>query len=389
MKNNVMLYCLLITLSTLLFLLAGCGAKTDESTDDASPSTNAPETDASLSNNETTDVNSFSYSEGIDENGFWEGIRALDYVEIFNYQAMAIPDSIHQVSDDHLQSEIDIMLTKYSSDKQITDRAVINGDTVNIDYVGSIGGVEFEGGSTGGTGAEVIIGVTNYIDDFLEQLIGHMPGETVNVEVTFPDSYHEESLQGKDAVFVTVINYIIEEVKPELTDDFVAANLSADYGWTTIEEMKDGMRPDLQKIAIQDYVRQYFANEVSVQSIPEQLIKFQENAMLNQYRQYADSYGVGLEEFVNDYVGFSNVDELIEYNHDNYLSEAKYNLISQAVAETMGISVSDEDLADFFGEHTESSDYSVYEEIYGLPFLKQSVLYQKVFDYIVENAVLS
>ena len=330
----------------------------------------------------------FSYSDGIDENGFWKGVKALDYVEIFNYQSMPIPSDVHQISDDDVQYEIDYMLAEYTTDEQVTDRAVIDGDTVNIDYVGSVDGVEFNGGSTDGMGTDVIIGLTSYIDDFLEQLIGHMPGETINVEVTFPDDYGEGSLAGKDSVFITTINYIINKIEAELTDDFVASNLSAAYGWTNVGEMKTGIRSDLQLGAIKQYIQQYFTTEVTIYSVPDQLITYQENSMVNYYQRYADTYGMGLEEFLNSYVGFSRVDELIESNHDNNLNSAKYSMVVQAVAEDADIKVSDEDLAEYFSKYTGSSDYSDFEEEYGLPYLKNVVLNEKILNIIVENAVL-
>ena len=95
--------------------------------------------------------------------------------------------------------------TAYSTDTSLT---VEDGDTVNIDYVGSIDGVEFEGGSTNGAGTDLTIGSGRYIDDFEEQLIGAHPGDTVNVNVTFPDNYQQEDLQGQDALFVVTINGI-------------------------------------------------------------------------------------------------------------------------------------------------------------------------------------
>jgi len=91
-----------------------------------------------------------------------------------------------------------------------TSLVVADGDTVNIDYVGTIDGVEFPGGSTGGIGIELIIGSKMYIDDFEEQLIGHHVGETVDVVVTFPEDYGMEELNGQEAVFTTVINGIYE-----------------------------------------------------------------------------------------------------------------------------------------------------------------------------------
>lgn len=97
-----------------------------------------------------------------------------------------------------------------STDPTLT---IADGDTVNIDYVGSIDGVEFDGGSTQGQGTDLVIGSGSYIDDFEEQLIGAHPGDTVDVNVTFPEDYGKEDLNGKDALFVVTVNGIYQETQ--------------------------------------------------------------------------------------------------------------------------------------------------------------------------------
>lgn len=125
-------------------------------------------------------------------------------------------DTLHSESKDTssntLQSES--QQTEESPEEQTetyqTDSALTieDGDTVNIDYVGTIDGVEFEGGNTNENGTDLVIGSGNYIDDFEEQLIGSHPGDTVEVQVTFPEDYGKEDLNGKDAIFTVTINGI-------------------------------------------------------------------------------------------------------------------------------------------------------------------------------------
>ena len=109
-------------------------------------------------------------------------------------------------SEDSQQSDASGSST-LSTDTSLT---VEDGDTVNIDYVGSVDGVEFDGGSTNGQGTDLTIGSGLYIDDFEEQLIGSHPGDTVEVNVTFPDDYSSEDLQGQDALFEVTINGIYQ-----------------------------------------------------------------------------------------------------------------------------------------------------------------------------------
>ena len=97
--------------------------------------------------------------------------------------------------------------SSYSTDSSLT---VEDGDTVNIDYVGSIDGVEFDGGNTQGMGTDLVIGSGSYIDDFEDQLIGAHPGDQVDVYVTFPEDYGVEELNGKEALFQVRVNGIYE-----------------------------------------------------------------------------------------------------------------------------------------------------------------------------------
>ena len=360
MKTCKKILLLCVSLITMIVFTTGCAAKADD----------AP----------------FTLSSGLDDNGFWIGVRALDYVEIFDYRGIQIPNAVHHVTDSDVQAEIDYMLSTYSTEDKITDRAVRKGDTVNIDYVGRVDGVEFAGGSTNGMGTDVTAGGTEYIDDFLTQIIGHMPGDTFDVEVTFPDDYTSVDLQGKDAVFDTKINYIVGA--PELTDEFVAENLPDDLGVSTAAELKDYIRTIIQRSAVTQFVQEYFINDVVISSVPDSLVRYQEKAMLDSYQDYADMYGVDLEDFIVTYMGLSGSEELLANNAEANMNIARYYLVVQAIAEDSGITANDEDFRDFFIENTGSEDYTMYEEEYGMPFLMHSVLSEKILAYVIENAVL-
>ncbi|NSW91711.1 MAG: trigger factor [Firmicutes bacterium] len=348
-----------------------------------------------FSNKKTDDVSEdassaagFNFSDSIDDNGFWKNIRALDYVELCEYVGISIPSNIHEISDESVQTEIDSILAEYASKKQITDRAVVDGDTVNIDYVGSIDGVEFDGGSTEGLGTEVTIGVTSYIDDFLEQLIGHTPGESFDIEVTFPEDYGNEELNGKDAVFAVTLNYIVETITPELTDDFVAENLSSSYGWNTVADMEADIRNSLKSSAVSGYVQEYIMENTTVTSLPNSLLKYQENSLISYYQDYANYYNMDLKEFLNTYVGVSTTEELLEKSLDDNTKTATFYLIVQAIAEDAGISVTDDDVAEYFTEYMKMEDYSEYKEFYGMPYLKLIALNRAVMDYLEDNAIM-
>ncbi|MCL2019696.1 MAG: FKBP-type peptidyl-prolyl cis-trans isomerase [Oscillospiraceae bacterium] len=370
MKNFKLLIGCLVTIAMLFALLTGCNSESDKPTGETEPNEDIGENQQG-SQSEQTDDNEFPdfyLSTDMDENGFWEGVTALDYVELFDYRAMPIPNEVHNVPDDFIQYEMNSRLYSFTSSERVTDRAVENGDLLNIDYIGSVDGVEFAGGSTEGNGTNVIIGVTEYIDDFLEQLIGVIPGETVNVEVTFPDYYPQNTdLEDKEAVFVTTVNY--------------------NCGKEPVDKMKNEIRSEFQELSLQQYIQEYILTKVFYSSIPEQIIKHQETLMLIDYYSYAEYNNFSITELL-EYEGISSVDELLEVYKEVNTEKALFSLVMQAIAEDAGIYVSTEDLEALFIENTGTSDYSSYEEEYGLPFIKQVTLNRKVFSFILENAVL-
>lgn len=93
---------------------------------------------------------------------------------------------------------------------RITGTVVNSGDKINLDYVGTVDGVEFDGGSTQGMGTDLVLGSGSYIDGFEDAIIGHKVGEEFDINVTFPEKYSAE-LAGKDAVFHITINGIYKE----------------------------------------------------------------------------------------------------------------------------------------------------------------------------------
>lgn len=361
-----------------VFTLAGCKGKAA-----AGESQTEKETEAEA----TLPEGEFSYSSGINENGFWN-IKALDYAELPEYMGITIPKSVHEVSDADLQAEIDSLMSGFASVNEVKDRAVVDGDKVNIDYVGSIDGVEFEAGSTGGTGAYVTIGVTRYIDDFLEQLIGHVPGEEFDIEVTFPEDYGNEELNGKDAVFAITLNHILETTYPEITDAFVAENFAEEYGWKTAADMREGTSSKMRKTAVLSYLYGYLIDNSKVETVPQLMLQYCEGELVKEYSYNAEYYGMELEEFLQAYAGVETVEQLKAQNADQIRDKAGLYIIVQAVAEAEKISVDEEDVAEYFSEYMGGPDYSSYEKMYGLPYLKSVVIYMHVLEHIRAAAVL-
>ena len=132
------------------------------------------------------------------------------FVETYEEWVKALEDAWNIDEDVNAEAWDTVYFVEKKELLKDTSLEVKDGDKVNIDYVGTVDGVEFEGGNTEGMGADLTIGSGSYIDDFEEQLIGAHPGDTVEVNVTFPENYGNEELNGKDAVFTVTVNGIYE-----------------------------------------------------------------------------------------------------------------------------------------------------------------------------------
>ena len=313
------------------------------------------------------------YANYFDEDGNWLDLNAADYVTLpEDYAAIQVPADEISVTDEELQEQIDTLLESFPETIEITDRAVEDGDSVNIDYVGSIDGEEFDGGSTDGAGTVVTIGVTQYIDDFLDQLVGHMPGETFDIEVTFPDDYSQEDLAGKDAVFVTTINYIQESKTPELTDDFVATNLASYYDVSTVEELNAYLKDSLAKDKTNNYLYTYLEeNSTFADELPAILTDYQKADMTNYYASYASAYGMSLEDFVSSYLGADSLDALFEDENTQSAMEeyAKQFLLFQAISQDAGLEISSEDLDAYLTDVVGGEDLDTLKDTYDSRYL--------------------
>ncbi len=330
----------------------------------------------------------FTHSGELEDTGMWKGITALDHVELCEYANISVPAAIHTVTDEKLQTEMDAILSGYGSDVQVEDRAVRDGDKVNIDYVGRVDGIPFGGGSTGGKGADVTIGVTSYIDDFLEQLIGHTPGETIDVEVTFPEDYGKTELNGKDAVFTVTINHITEREVPELTDAFVADQLQETYGWTTAAEMEQKMREDLSRHEVQLFLESYMMENSTIDKVPSSMIRYQQESQEAFYQDYAIYYEMEFEAFVTTYLGAASWEEWLEKNKTDMEDSVKYFLVMQAIVESAGLETDEAAVEAYFVEEGGADRYAELKEEYGIPYLKMIVLCQSAIDHVGEQAVL-
>ena len=224
----------LVCAGALALSLAACGGKADSAASSTASS-------SALGSASDYDYQNFNYSDGLDEKGYWEGIRALDYVTLpEDFASVAIKRSDVEPTSEEVEEQISDLLSQYSSTEHITDRAAADGDTVNINYVGSVNNVEFTGGSA--ENYDLTLGSGTFIDGFEDGLIGKKIGDTVDLNLTFPKDYSSTDLAGKEVVFTVKINSV--KRAPKLTDELAAEISNNEY--KTAEAYNNYIKEDLE-----------------------------------------------------------------------------------------------------------------------------------------------
>ena len=326
-----------------------------------------------------------NYSLGLTTDGRFEGIAAKDYVTLGQYTSLTYPEEVTSVKEEDIQTRIDSIMSSHTYTNEVTDRAVQDGDTLNIDYVGKVDGVAFEGGSTDGKGTQVTIGVTSYIDDFLEQLIGHQPGETFDIEVTFPDPYENNpDLAGKDAVFTVTVNHIVETYTYELTDDFVADNLQADYGYTSIADMREKIAADLHDTQVYNYMIETVLENCPVSEVPQKLVDNEITITVKQLKYQALQYNMDASTLFT-YYGVADEDAFRTTYEEDIRERISQYLVMMAIAEDAGLIATEQDVKDYFLEEMDTEDYSEYVKNYGYGYIYRAVTFNNVGNYLQEQ----
>lgn len=226
----------------------------------------------------------------------------------------------------------------------LKEDAAENGDTVVIDFVGSIDGVEFDGGK--GENHSLELGSGQFIPGFEEQLVGSKTGETVNVTVTFPEDYQAEELAGKEALFVTTIHEVKAKEVPEL-DDELAKDIDEEV--ETLDELKDKYRKELaeQKEATFDDAVEAAAIELAVENaeiveLPNEMVHEEVHRAMNEFLNGLKQQGISPEMY------FQITGTTEEDLHKQYEADAekrtKTNLVVEAIAKAEGFEATEEEV---------------------------------------------
>lgn len=336
-------------------------------------------------------TSSSDFSAGLTADGKIEGVNVRDALTLVDYANIAVPAEEVAATDEEVEADISSTLASHREESTDETLEIKDGDLVNIDYVGTIDGVEFEGGNSNGAGYNLTIGSGSFIDDFEQQLIGHKPGENVTVEVTFPEGYqNDDTVAGKDAVFAVTINSIT--VTPELTDDFVAKNF-AEEGLSTVEEYRASVENRYYEQHLEEYLANYIIENSTVKSYPSDYlkklratIKYNDEYMMEYYNQMFSAYGMSAYENPWELIGGEVSDEL-SYEKDlreRAKESAKTAMVYQAIYEDASLTIDADAILAKLTEENGEEYVTNMRENYGENYMTQLELQQAVIDYLME-----
>lgn len=280
---------------------------------------------------------------------YLKDFTASEYVTLGEYKGLSVQMTQGEpsVSDEYLNGYIQYVLSNDATYIEVTDRTVEMGDVTNIDYVGKIDGVAFDGGTA--QGQELIIGSGMFIEGFEDGMIGMAIGETRDVEATFPDPYtNNPDLAGKVAVFTVTLNSISITETPELTDEYVAG--LAIEGVANVEEYRTYMHDILMEQEKNNYDNEKLniaLEEIQAASTfkaaPKGMVERMSEAMITNISSVAGNYGVTVGEYVSLMYGGEAADyeETIKQQAE---TAAQQYIMLQAIADAEGLNVSDEEL---------------------------------------------
>ncbi len=308
------------------------------------------------------------------------------YITLGEYKGLILDNTVEVITDDDMQARIDQELQDKA--EAVSDGAK-EGDLVTVNYVGTIDGETFDGGTA--NNYDFIIGNGGMFQEFEQGVVGMKKGETKEISIDFPSDYSDSTLAGKKADYKVTVQNVRRA--PELTDEWVTKN--TDY--TTVEEYREGTRKTLEKEAresagevLKNTAWNTVLENTEVKEYPEADV---ENA-ISEFRKsmevYAKQADMTLEEFVESQ-GISQ-DAFDEQSRQYAEGKVKQNLIVQGIMDAEGLSLDDKEslkVQEELVKQMGAANLAELVDTYGQSYVDESVGLLRVEDFIVKNAQVS
>ena len=310
-------------------------------------------------------------------------------VKLGDYKGMEVPEQDTTVSDADVDSEIE---KKRQQQAELVlkdeDQAAANGDTVVIDYEGSVEGEKFDGGSANNYSLE--LGSGSFIPGFEDQLVGHKSGDDVDVKVTFPEDYHAKELAGKDALFKVKVHEIKEKQLPELDDDFAK---DVDEDVDTLDELKDKTRKQLQeqkdnqaKGAIEDAAIEKAVANAEIEDIPQAMLDEDTNRQMQQYLAGMQQQGISPQMYFQ--ITGTKEDDLKKQFANDAAQRVKTNLVLEAIVDDAKLEASEDEIKDEIKDLAKQygMEEDAVEKALSKDMLSHDIKIKKAVDLVADSA---
>ncbi|MBM6940149.1 trigger factor [Limosilactobacillus coleohominis] len=309
-------------------------------------------------------------------------------VKLGDYKGMSVSKQDTEVSDADVDAELENKRQQQAELVLKEDEPAAKGDTVVIDYVGTVDGEKFDGGSADNYSLE--LGSGSFIPGFEDQLIGHKADEDVNVKVTFPEDYHAKNLAGKEAVFNVKIHEVKEKQLPDLDDEFAK---DVDEDVDTLDELKEKTKKQLQeqkedaaKSAIEDEAIEAAVNNAEIADIPQAMLDQDTDHQVQQYLAGMQQQGINPQMYFQ--ITGSSEDDLKKQFASDADKRVKTNLVLEAIVKDADLTASDDDikkeisdLAKQFGMEEDAVEKSLTKDM-----LAHDIEIKKAVDLVADSA---
>ena len=312
--------------------------------------------------------------------------------ELGAYKGIEISKVDNTVSEEDVEARLNEMVNRNARLTSVEDKALENGDTAVIDFEGFENGVDFEGGK--GENYNLVIGSNTFIPGFEDQLVGKKAGEEVEVNVTFPETYHAENLAGKPVVFNVKVNDVKVKEVPALDDEFAKDTTE----FETLAELRADVKAKLEeqaKNAADAEMRNALVEKVSANTeveVPEAMVQHQIDNMLMELNYQLQYQGLNLEQLLQ--MTGRGLDELREERRADAERLVKSSLVLEAIAEKENVEANDADVDDelekmaaMYNMEVEKIKSSLRET--DIEDIKGQIKIRKTLDLLVENATIA
>ena len=307
-------------------------------------------------------------------------------VTLGDYKGIEVVKPVAEVTDAQVEAELKQIAENIASVENV-ERAAEMGDIANINFLGTVDGIAFEGGAA--ENFDLTLGSGQFIPGFEEQVVGMNVGEDKDVNVTFPEDYNAKELAGKAAVFAVKLNKLSVKNVPAI-DDELAKDASE---FETLEELKADIREkklaDAQKNidrAFENAVVEAVAANATVE-VPNALVDVELDNQMNDFAYRLQMSGMSVEQYAKMMGGDLNT--MRQAFKPMAEKQAKSNVVLTKVAEVEGISVSDEELEAEFAEMAKAYELEIekIKEMVPTEEIKANLQTRKTVKFLVDNAV--